>query len=129
MDAGLTLVPIGVGGLPAAPRKIRAEQAKADAIIQYAAKVKDWPLLEQAIDLKIEQQREFVRWWDEAVHRKGGERWLDVSDTEISISADRADELTGIDKVQVSRWRQRLCIKQDKRWRKLSISQPQNIVW
>jgi hypothetical protein len=110
MAEGLSLLRVGVGGLPTDPRKLKEEQAKADAIIQYAAKVKDWPLLEQAIDTKIEQQREFVQWWDETVSigHGLGRGHKKVSDTETFLRADQADELTGIDKAQVSRWRKRL---------------------
>ena len=100
------LLPAAVrGGLPADPRRIRTEQAKADAIIQYAARVKDWPLLEQAVDLKIEQQREFVQWWDETVHRKGGGPWLDNAEPRYLSLAEVQAEIT---QQQVSRWRKRL---------------------
>jgi len=50
-------------------------KAKLNAIINYARAVKDWPLLEQAVDAKIEEQEEFVRWWDENVTPNwGGKR-------------------------------------------------------
>jgi phage N-6-adenine-methyltransferase len=108
--AGVPAIQRNGGGLPADPRNVKDQQAKADALISYAAKVKDWPLLESAIDLKIEQQREFVRWWDETVsigHGLGrGHKKVSVSET--FLPADQADALTGIDKVQVSRWRKRL---------------------
>ena len=96
----------GRGGLPAAPLDIKAEQAKADALIQYAVKVKDWPLLEQAIDVEIEQQREFIRWWDETV-QPNNRPPLTVSGSE-TVSAAQAAALTEIGKVQVSRWSKRL---------------------
>ena len=38
--------------------------AKAGAVIDYAKKVKDWPLLEKAVEQKMEDQRLFVEWWD-----------------------------------------------------------------
>jgi phage N-6-adenine-methyltransferase len=91
------------GGLPAVPLDIKVEQAKANAIIDFATKIKDWPLLEQAIDLKIEQQREFVRWWDENVSvrespgRGGVQKSVTVSVTD-----------SGISKMQVLRWRKKL---------------------
>jgi hypothetical protein len=44
---------------------IRTRQAKADALIDYGAKIRDWPLIEQAVDAKIADQREFVDWWDD----------------------------------------------------------------
>jgi hypothetical protein len=54
--------------LPSKPLdNIKTAQAKLDAIVQYAAKVQDWPLLVEAVDAKIEDQREFVQWWDDAV--------------------------------------------------------------
>lgn len=80
-----------------------------DAIIQYAAKVKDWPLLEQAVDTKIEQQQVFVEWWDDCVgilhgagrgHKNNAERG--------SFSKDQAERDTDITQQQVSRWRGRL---------------------
>ena len=48
-------------------RQFKVKQAKANAIIEFAARVKDWPLLTDAVDAKIEDQAEFVRWWDEKV--------------------------------------------------------------
>jgi hypothetical protein len=32
-----------------------------------ASKLQDWPLLEDAVDFKIEEQRRFVEWWDQNV--------------------------------------------------------------
>ena len=46
-------------------------QAKLDALIGFARRTKDWPLLENAIDAKIEDQEEFVRWWHENVRSAG----------------------------------------------------------
>lgn len=98
--------------LPSTPLdNIKTAQAKLDAIVQYAAKVQDWPLLVEAVDAKIEDQREFVQWWDEAVAGQGGDRRsraFKVSDGETLISSDRATALTDIDKRQVSRWRKSL---------------------
>jgi len=66
--------------------------------------VKDWPLLEQAVEAKIEEQAEFVGRWSESVRGKG----------KRSNSADRgyfveqAETLTGITHQQVSKWAKRL---------------------
>lgn len=49
------------------PEEAKAIDAKADALIAYAKKVKDWPLLEEAVEVKIQNQREFVKWWDDNV--------------------------------------------------------------
>ena len=92
------------GGLPADPREVKVRLAKIDAVIDYAAKVKDWPLLEKAIDLKIEEQREFCRWWHEHVHHKGGERWIDRAERRDLSLAD-AEARSGIIHQQVSNWR------------------------
>jgi len=50
-------------------------EAKLTAIIDYARAVKDWPLLEQAVDTKINEQEEFVEWWDGKVQR-AGRKWV-----------------------------------------------------
>jgi len=96
-------------GIPPALRGggFKAEQAKADAIIRYAAKVKDWPLLAEAVDRKIEEQAEFVRWWDENVSIGWGGDRSKNSDT-VFLKRSDAESATGISQVQVSRWRKRL---------------------
>jgi phage N-6-adenine-methyltransferase len=105
MAGELSILPVGGELIRHHPEVMREEQAKADAIIQYAAKVKDWPLLEQAVDTKIEQQQEFVEWWDDSIRANrrpltnAGPGYLPVSD---------ASSRTGITQQQVSRWRGRL---------------------
>ncbi len=42
------------------PQTVKLEQAKAQAVIEFAARVQDWPKLEEAVDLKIEDQKEFI---------------------------------------------------------------------
>ncbi len=45
-------------------------------------------------------------WWDENVHRKGGERWIDNAERgDQGILVNNAEELTNITQQQVSRWR------------------------
>lgn len=90
------------------PAKAKVADAKLDAVIEYAKRVQDWPLLEQAVDQKVEEQVEFVRWWDDNIGANQGARTDIVTDTVTKLSADRAEELTGIGKMQVSRWRKRL---------------------
>ncbi len=95
------------------PDAVRKNIAKADALADYARKVKDWPLLEQAVDAKIEEQREFVEWWDEKVSpNRGGDRGNQHSGGK---SAERRtwqvseiEKRTGISHQQVSRWRKAL---------------------
>ena len=49
------------------PRRPRCKDAQTTTVIEYAQRVKDWPLLEQAVEAKIEEQAEFVRWWGETL--------------------------------------------------------------
>lgn len=95
------------------PEMIEVEQAKLDAIIDMAARLKDWPLLESAIDEKIGQQIDFVGWWRDNVRRKGGERWKPIDVAEPRYQAEDAEQLTGLTKQQVSRWRKQLGIADD----------------
>ena len=99
--------PTILGGLPAhfEPEAVKANQAKADAIIEFAAKMKDWPLLLEAIDKKIEEQGEFIEWWKQNVSKGHGGDRSKISDRKSWLSAEKALTLTGISPVQVSRWR------------------------
>jgi phage N-6-adenine-methyltransferase len=92
------------------PQIIKHEQAKADAVIGYAKAVKDWPLLEQAIAAKIEQQEEFVRWWQSNV-RSTWRPTKRISDREMLLSVEQAKALTDITAVQVARWGKQLADK------------------
>ena len=85
------------------PEETNVNQAKADAIIKYAAKVKDWPLLEDAVEQKIDDQIEFVRWWDKTISPNNRPK-ITVADRR-QLPAGDAEELTGITKQQVSKWR------------------------
>lgn len=90
------------------PQEAKINGAKLDAVIDYAKSVKDWPLLEHAVDQKIEDQIEFVRWWDEKVsihHGAGrGKKSADLG----TFSMKNAEETTGISNQQVSKWRSRI---------------------
>jgi hypothetical protein len=78
--------------------------AKAAALIDLARKLKEWELLEKAVDGQIKEQRKFVRWWNTegpgANH--GGDRSKFAGVQTWSI--DRAEAETGIRFYQVSRW-------------------------
>ena len=52
----------------------KRKDAQTTAVIEYAQRMKDWPLLEQAVEAKIEEQAEFVEWWGKTVQRPGGNR-------------------------------------------------------
>lgn len=86
------------------PQEAESNDAKADAVIEYAKRVRDWPALEAAVEQKMEDQAEFVRWWGENVREKG--QRANVSDPRHFV-AD-AETHTGITKQQVSKWRNRL---------------------
>lgn len=87
------------------PKKTKEADAKADAVIDLAKRLHDWPLLENAVGQKMEEQEEFVRWWRENVsvrlHNK-------VSAERGTLSMDDAETQTGITNQQVSKWAKRL---------------------
>ncbi len=60
-------------GLPAKfkPEEAKDRDAKADAVIEYAKKVHDWPMLEAAIEQKMQDQTEFIEWWKANVRDRG----------------------------------------------------------
>jgi hypothetical protein len=74
------------------PGETRDNQAKLDALIDYANKVKDWPLLEQAVEAKIQEQIEFVAWWKKNVRRAGGDPLAQRKANGLSV--ERAEEQT-----------------------------------
>ena len=54
------------------PKTAKVRDARADAVIDFAKRVHDWPTLETAVEKKLENQTEFVRWWDENVRPEKG---------------------------------------------------------
>lgn len=88
------------------PHQTAIKDAKLQAVIDYAKRVQDWPTLEAAIDQKIEEQTEFVRWWRETVTPGKGTR-TDLS-ADRRFSCDDAEALTGISHQQVSKWAKKL---------------------
>ncbi len=54
------------------PQEAKLRDSQAKAVIAYAKSIKDWSMLEAAIDKMLDDQTEFVRWWDENVRKKGG---------------------------------------------------------
>ena len=67
---------------------------------------------ETPIAKKIEEQSEFVGWWEETVTpNKGGDRGNQYVEAKFQVGnfgRDEAESLTGITAVQVSRWRKKL---------------------
>lgn len=94
------------------PHEALTEQAKDDAIIELAKRTKDWPLLERAVEKKLDDQEDFVRWWQESVRgpgRHGNSRRTG------RITSEDALGLTGISEKQVSKWAKRLAKRDDYR--------------
>ena len=69
----------------------------------------EWPLLERAVEQKIEEQAEFVQWWrDRVTPRQSPGRNGQSNADPRSISKSDAESLTGITQQQVSKWAKRL---------------------
>ena len=99
----------GAGNLPTQfqPEQTFTKQAQLDAIIELAKKTKNWDALEEAVSIKIEEQQEFVRWWDEKIRNKGERSNVSSTDT-FRITVEEAEKLTGFSKLRVSRMRKAL---------------------
>jgi glutathione S-transferase len=69
---------------------------------------KDWPLLETAIDRKLDDQDEFVRWWRETVQAQSAGRGHKTRADLGVFSMPDAEALSGISHQQVSRWAKKL---------------------
>lgn len=87
------------------PQEALTRDAKADAVIDLAKRTKDWPLLERAVEKKLDDQEDFVNWWRDGVG-KGRPRKSNPERDYFSV--DVATELTGITQPQVSKWSKRL---------------------
>lgn len=91
------------------PAKVAMNDAALSAAIKYATQIKDWPALELTVAEKIEQQREFVAWWEKTVSvSHGAGRGNKKNADRGSFSAAEAEESTGISQQQVSKWRKKL---------------------
>jgi hypothetical protein len=91
------------------PALFHAVETQLDAVIAAAAALGRWTILEDAVDAKLDEQAEFVRWWDESVRRPGGNTRSPIivsrPDT-MDVAAATAE--TDVTKLQVSRWRKSL---------------------
>lgn len=88
------------------PQATKTKDAKLEAVIKYAKRMHDWPLLEQAVEQKIEEQIEFVGWWNDNVGVFKGRPKNNAGPR--SFSAGEAEEILGIRVMQISRWAKRL---------------------
>jgi hypothetical protein len=57
--------------IPWEPQQARHREALAEAVKAYASAVRDWDLLDRAVEQQISDQRNLVEWWDEHVQGKG----------------------------------------------------------
>lgn len=89
-------------GALATPQTIGVRQVMADGIIAVAAKAKDWPLLHEAVDIKIADQREFVEEWDSSI-REGRPPAGQTLTRTVRVST--LEDRSGLTEKQVSRWR------------------------
>ena len=90
------------------PQEAKTRLAKVEAIIEYAQRVRDWPLMEQAVDQKIEEQAEFVEWWQTVITPRLHAGSKLSADKRTTISMAEAETKTGITNQQVSKWAKRL---------------------
>jgi hypothetical protein len=104
MTSLLASIPSGAPPVKFNPASALKRDSQADAVIAHAKRVKDWPLLEKAIEQKLEDQVAFVAWWDQNVTPN---RTPDRNNRSVTSTKD-AERLTGITKMQVCRWRRRL---------------------
>jgi hypothetical protein len=75
------------------PERHRLTVAALEYGIEEAKPIKDWPALEEAVDLKIEEQRKFVAWWKASVSTgHGGDRQVPST---RHLSFRDAEDITG----------------------------------
>ena len=81
------------------PERYRLKQAALDYGIEEAKQIKDWPALEHAVDLKIEEQRHFVAWWRANVTPA---RNLKLLQGPVSRDLGERDRMSGADAERVT---------------------------
>jgi hypothetical protein len=89
------------------PERYRLNQAAVDYAIEEAKRIKEWPALEKAVDLKVTEQIKFVAWWTVNVsighaHNRGENR------VPGSLPLVKAESLTGMKQQRVSDLKARL---------------------
>src|SRR5215475_5724862 len=89
------------GGVPVTfdPERFRLTVAALDFGIEEAKRIKDWPKLEEAVDLKMQELHGFVNWWTVNVSPSRGPKagFRPVT----RLTEKQAKEITrGIGKVQ-----------------------------
>ena len=90
------------------PRGASERDAMNNAAIAYAKRAKNFDLLTEAIDRKLDDQQAFVNWWHANVSVNHGGRLGASNADRRSWSVAAAERTTGIRQQQVSKWVQRL---------------------
>lgn len=106
-----TLTTQPVSGSPAIfdPQRTKRRLFQFEGLVDYYKKMNDWPLLRTAAEAKVNEQAEFVAWWDSAVGvRHGLNRHSLESADRGTLGMAEAETQTGIANQQVSRWRKKL---------------------
>src|SRR4051794_28576975 len=80
----------------------RFEMAKADALAELAARVRDWPLVQKAAEKKLEEIERLLDWWVDNVRGAGNQP---INSGRELISRQDAEARSGYSQVQFSRWR------------------------
>jgi len=102
----LTLLDGGRDVVQFDPEKTHVIVSALEAAIEKAKRMRDWEKLFKAVDWLIEEQREFVAWWDASV-RHNSRPITNAEPHYLSnyLSAPEATSKTHVKQYQVSRWR------------------------
>jgi hypothetical protein len=84
------------------PERYRLKQAALDYGIEEARRLQDWPMLEKAVDIKIDEQRKFIGWRN--AHIRGVGQPQRNADRSVGIlSSKQITDFTGITEKQAER--------------------------
>jgi phage N-6-adenine-methyltransferase len=89
------------------PGRHRLNIAALDYGIEEAKRIRDWPVLEKAVDEKLTEQIKFVAWWKGHVTGQGTRTDLNRDPGE-SLPMRKAEEVTGMKQQRVADLRKRL---------------------
>jgi hypothetical protein len=89
------------------PERYRLNDAALDFTIDHAKRLRDWRALEEAVDLKIEEQHKFVAWRESTI-RGVGQPQKNCDRTVTKLSDQEVTDLSGITKKQAQRMAARL---------------------
>ena len=94
------------------PEDTREKISVLKAAVQHAREMENWEAGRLAAQWMVDEQTNFVAWWNEAVGvRHGSGRNKKNADLRSLISSEQAETDTGISQQEVSRWRKKLSNK------------------